>query len=194
MSTILRLCLALSFCFSSPAMTAHAQEPTSKVRPSQLFTGDMLRLEPHLGLTGHGCVKMTFDESKDLDVKVHVWTTGKKSEPVIGASASPVKAGEVSISVREEVNRDGKMMYKLIVASPGGTFRSWADIPAEIRGTGSMSLPNEIAIKDGAALPVWALIGSKSGVLGFNSTENIEQVAKRVDWAMVLSISLKKAK
>lgn len=182
----------LQFCLvmlGSLSMTANAQDGLAEVTPAQLFSGELQRLEPHLGLSGHGCVRVSFDGEKKLNVEVQVWHKGKSVTEMSG-SQSPVKAGEVSISVREAINSNGKMMYKAIVAAPGGTRAGWIDMPVGMRAMSSADFRHKRTIKDGTPVAIWALIGSQRGNLTSNSEETVEQAAQRADWALVLSIRL----
>ncbi len=185
-----RILLALGFALLAvigPSET-FAQEGTSKISPTQLFTGELKRLEPHLGLIGHGCVNVAFSGEKQLKTELQIWNKGK-STTTTSNTRVPVSAGEISITAREAAGPEGKMMYKVIIAVPGGTSSTWIPIPSEMRGTTWITVPDEKSVKDGDPIVVWALIGTMSGSLTTTS-EPVEQAAARADWALVLSVTL----
>jgi hypothetical protein len=195
MSTTLRLCLAIGLAtFPLLGSTASAQDKAAKVSPSELFTPEQLRrLAPHLEFAGHGCVKLTFDGERKLSVKLREWKNGKFTARV-DVEISSVKAGEVSISIREAFDSKGKMKYKFVVATPFGSQSGWIDIPAGMQIKSSKGLHKEVVVQDGTAVAVWALVAQKKGPFKSSSAESVEQMVKRMDWALVLSITLAKKK
>jgi hypothetical protein len=173
------------------------------VRPAELFRGnDLKRLEPHLGLTS-GCVAVEMKKGEwTVQPTLEVWTSGKPGEPhKLGRSSG--EAREVSISFREIKNEHDQSRLKITVVFK--TDNSSAAHQIELDGPklpdkkmpdGKTSashsfmpkpLPKEIRIKDESGAAVWGYMGSVGDHL-FMGDESIENMAKRVEWALVLKL------
>src|SRR5205823_4330875 len=70
-----------------------------RVSPSELFTGDLKRLEPHLRLTS-GCVRLDFrGPDRMIGVEVELWQGGKPAKWFTRWSGR-TGPGELSVSLR----------------------------------------------------------------------------------------------
>jgi hypothetical protein len=181
-------------CNPLAALPDPPTEPgTFRITRSQLFVGDLARLEPHLDLTGSGCVKLDYQGTRKLLVSLEVWENGKaKALSPIPFSYEPARAGDLSMSVRETTH-DGKPKYKIIVSSGGATFSMYVDIPSIKDSLTSVKrLSDSISAKEGRAVPIWALNKGK-GSGEFHHDESVEEMAKRVEWSLVVKVAIEKA-
>jgi hypothetical protein len=183
-------------CLLGGTATNEAQEKADKgsirISPSILFTGELARLYPHLDLAACGCVKVDFEGPKTLVVELDVWQNGKAKPLTAGScKAYPFKAGEISLSVRETV-KEGKEKYKIIITGGGATFSLYADMPAvKDRSSNTKILDKTVTVAEASTVAVWAFNVGK-GTDYISGEESVEETAKRVEWALVLKISVEK--
>ena len=161
----------------------------AKYVPSELFKGELARIAPHLGLTDYGAVEISFPGEKVFGYGLEIWKNGKPL-PMQYASHWPFKASEVTFSIREIKDDDGKNKYQLTIASPGSKITMpAADVPSLGPGAAAnasryMRLSREVRVKDGAPASVWILCAGKGTFEGHD--ESMEDLAKRVEWAAIL--------
>ncbi|HEY9632170.1 MAG TPA: hypothetical protein V6D14_02105 [Coleofasciculaceae cyanobacterium] len=174
----------------------HTQEQAQKgmlrISPSELFTGELKRLEPHLGLTGSGCVKVDYKGvALPIDLEWELWQNGT-FKSLGHSSTSITQPSEVSFSVKE-VSRDKETSkYQLItaVSEQSGytsTTRS-VELPKLEGATTQKRLTNTIDIKDTKAIAVWALLANQ-GSVDTRDDEPFEEATKRVETALVFKFS-----
>jgi hypothetical protein len=158
--------------------------------PSDLFRGELARLEPHLELTGSGCVKVDFAGKKKLMVELVIWEKGKPRPlgPAWTESASP---GEITFTVRK-VKEDGKGKYRVIVAPGFGSYTTDVDVPAlkdPRPASTTRGLSKVVQDREGVPVAVW-LLSSGEGVWWFKGGETLEERAKRVEWSLMLQVTV----
>ena len=199
MLVIARACFCCAFATTLlSGMRSPAQEKapknTARLTPIPLFTGELKRLEPHLALATSGCVKGEFDGQKTIVTQLHVWQNRKKQAipTPVGRSLPVTKDCEVSISVREEAAAGGKMNYKIIVASPLGSYTTLVERP-KLGPVILTTQSRKATVQDGVPVAVWAFGAFKGGNL-LPIDQPLEPELERADWALVLSIRLDKVK
>jgi hypothetical protein len=162
-----------------------------RVSPSALFTGELKRLEPHLGLTT-GCVRLDHVGST-LQVKLscEIWEGGKVAKEAGSLGTTLAAENEASLSLRE-IMENGKKTGHFTIALSGSqgyvASTGQVDLPMLSRGSKSLSGPLELSM--GRPTAVWGLMaGEGSGRI--DGDESIEDMAKRVEWALILKIAMK---
>lgn len=170
-----------------------AEDATIHVIPSELFTGELARLEPHLGLTTV-CVKLErrgSDEPFFLEMKLEYWAEGK-SVPGGSVLVRLKDDSEIAISLTDQpvTGPDGKPKYRLTIAGAEGTSRQWIDIPQTkgdekgMNGSASRRLDKTVALGE-KPLAIWGYMKGR-GTNQFSSEETIEEMARRVEWALTM--------
>lgn len=116
-------------------------ERTIRVIPSNLFRGELKRLEPHLGLKS-GCVKLV-SEGPTTPTWVHFefefWSHGKAEKSRV--SGFPFSPGEVSVSARPESDDKGHNGLRLVLAQSSSSSghsvaeSMWIPLPKLSRGS-----------------------------------------------------------
>jgi hypothetical protein len=163
-----------------------------RISPSELFTGELERLKPHLGLTGTGCVKVDYQDSEiPIGTQLELWHNG--TAKIISKEVTTSRQlSEVSISVKEMSDAKETSKYQAILVISGQTGYSSStlmlDIPA--LGTTQKQISKTIDIKkDTKPVAVWALLRYQGNSIVSDSTETIEEAAKQAESALVLKIS-----
>jgi hypothetical protein len=173
---------------------------TVRLNPTSLFQGDAKRLEPHLGFVGSGCVELTTEGPKRLVVMaLDIWKDGKQQELGSSRSVFPLnRKEEVSFSVKEVTSPWSGPKYEYTIVDDHGLIRSQEDSP-RLKGhvwTNAYRLEKPCELLDGDSKAVFAIMKEP----GFrdvdrdkraNPNDTIEENAKRVPWALVITISLR---
>jgi len=181
---------------------------------SELFTGDMKRLEPHFGLTASGCFRLDravqgapdLKKAVPLPVRVQLqrWEKGTPRADLSSLNFSFADTREVAISVRETPHPKEGARYRVtttIISKCGSSSYMMEDVPMprlenelDSRFTTMRKLDKPVELKDNQSVAVWMLASEKGANKIVTDDESFEQVAKRVEWALVLSVSLGKSK
>ena len=161
--------------------------------PSILFRGDLARIAPHLELAGVGCVKLSFVGERRLDAFVDVWNEGKCETFSLGTS-DPITEREASLTVREIRDEAGKGQYRITLAHGGTTGRRNIEIPMVAKETAVLTsgFTKEARRDNKTPVPIWIMAAGK-GAVPTQILEDLEERAKRVEWAMVVKIALRKS-
>lgn len=176
---------------------------------SNLFQGDTVRLEPHLGFAGTACVRLDF-KGLELQVKpsLMILRDGKFQDILISQLSMPV-SGEFTFSLKEISRRDGQITYRAVMArnvfavTTGPS--SWAyefSLPEHKKGhtmTTFGSHFNQVAapIDLNKSIETWALYASesipKADYLQGESRSLVELVM-RSEWGLVLKLSVDRSR
>src|SRR5438477_2011904 len=109
----------VSLSVSCERKPAPAPARAVRVSPSELFIGDLKRLEPHLGLTS-GCVRLdSGGPALWFGMEVELWQGGKRIKSLGASHRRWEGPGEASISLKEETGPSGKPKCRLVEASSG---------------------------------------------------------------------------
>ena len=194
----MRSIVVLALCLVAIPVRAgdKPKPPAARVSPAELFTGELKKLEPHLGLTASGCVAVEpAGGEQAFYLQLEEWKDGKRADSLPGLSLTSGKPFEVSVSVREDPGRFGKPMYRVVVAwSGGGKSESRAGRVAIFEtGDGLTVYPKKplaraIDLEERGSAVVWGLMAGKLRDSTIDPKESVEEMAKRVPWALVLRI------
>jgi hypothetical protein len=179
----------------------HAQRApgmgTVRVSPSTLFKGDLKRLEPHLGLTT-GCVEVRHKGPRRhlrLETRLEVWKDGKLDGPIIERGTLYPDDLEVSVSVKEAHDAEGKARLRVIVArTDAAASTSWIDRPEEKKGelgatfSSTEAIRKPIELEEGKPAAVWITRKNTSGE--FFPDLTLEEKAGRSTWALLLKLTV----
>jgi hypothetical protein len=167
-----------------------------RVSSSDLFSGDLKRLEPHLGLTS-GCVKLEYQGPMvKLKLEPEVWHKGKRERSMGGMGTTLSGPSELSVSLGEATDGQGKPRYRMIAAlsSSNGYVASTTHVdapqlkqPTSSRGPKGLARQTDLA--NGQSLAVWGYMAGE-GANESRGDESVEEMAKRVEWALVLRITV----
>jgi hypothetical protein len=183
-----------------------------RITPEELFTGDLKRLQPHLGLTT-GYVKLACDgPGVPAEIAIEIWKNGKLLRHHGGSSG--LLPDEISISVKEVADRDGKDKYRVVIAEKAVRRElrwNYGVLPHIVTSGGSSSLTTDVDVprlseesslraveilkepieltKDHPVV-IWAYVaGRHAGET--KPGETIEEAVSRVEWALVVKMSLR---
>jgi RNA polymerase sigma factor (sigma-70 family) len=178
-----------------------------RLSPSDLFAGELKRLEPHFGLAASGCFKLdrtvkglpegTTLPRQPVQVHLQLWENGK-ARSVSSMTPTLSERAELSISVREVPHMKEGVRYRVTTSlgSRGGNSFTTEDVPLpkrknelESRFMTVRKLDQALEIKDRRPITLWVLACEKGGSK-IEANESLEQLAKRVEWALVLSIGV----
>jgi hypothetical protein len=182
-----------------------------RLSPSELFQGDLKRLEPHSGLTASGCFKLDCSVSGlpegstapplPVQVQLQLWEEGK-ARSLSSMTPSLSDPCELSISVREVPQAKEGVKYRVTAALGGKGGNSFAteDVPLpkaekelQPRFLTIRKLEKKVEVKPKESVAVWVFACEK-GTGKAVADESFEQVAKRVEWALLLSVSVAEKK
>jgi hypothetical protein len=189
---------------------------TVRITPSSLFTGDLARLEPHLGWES-GCFKVSYPAGPPvgLDVVVDKWQGGKRSFG--GSMRVPEQpapfTGEISVTVQPALNPDdGKPALRLVkslVLTPGsGSFSGRSSsscivtrppekpLKTGVKETETLvrQIEKIVEASEGQEIALWGLMfqeNKQPELLNHSRGESIEETAKRSDFAIVIKLRIK---
>jgi hypothetical protein len=189
-------------CSPKPPEAAVAPAARVVASPSELFPGDLKRLQPHLRLTG-GCVRLDF-EGPDLFVgeEVELWLDGKPARWLSRSMTRLAKGpSEVSISLKELAAAGEAPRYEVIWSisgDPGGATASPVLVDGLRPGPmGSSShveaLKRPMPLLEGKPVPVWAYAAGENGSRR-GTPDTVEGWAAAAKWAVVLKVSWEEAK
>ncbi|MDB5310382.1 MAG: hypothetical protein JWO38_4584 [Gemmataceae bacterium] len=175
--------------------TPPTPEPRSvRISRSDLFPGDLKRLAPHLGLAATGCVHFDVTGS-DWTIGMEVESYQKGKPRSLGSSWTPHKhSGEVSISLREVTDPNGKLEFQIVMAftnqSESGSWTSRIEAPDGGRGVSNRSTTYLRAsgsrdLAEGERVAVWAHTAYED-VRQMRPADSLVDEAKQGKWAVVL--------
>jgi hypothetical protein len=172
-----------------------AQETVIRVDPCDLFQGHVARLEPHLHFSATVCAKIEF-QGKNLPIRIEllVWHNG---EPVkVPGPLNEILRGpsEITFSMRRDGTcKDGNDRYLVTIALPGRTSSFQMCKPAlqdDWGGASSQRLRETAELSSEKPVALFRMIAGK-GSNQWSSDESFVATAKRVEWGMVLQVSLR---
>jgi hypothetical protein len=187
--------------FWGPSATP-AAPPSRTIRASHadFFTGDLKRLQPHLGMTV-GCVHLEYaPPDRFVGLEAQFWQDGKPLRGGPGYFRSPGGPADATISLTPVTGPGGKPQFRFMTALTGpdgyAATGSTRDAPTT-EGLQSYikTLDKPIEILDGPPVPVWAyLLYKRTG--GVFPREDLrdgtfDEAARAVEWAVVLRIGWK---
>lgn len=186
-------------CSRKPAAPVAGAEPrTLRVSASELFVGDLKRVEPHLALTSNGCIRLEYGApDRFITLEPQVWQNGKLIP--CGRSSTRARKGpaDASISISPMSGPGGKRQIRIITAVTGAEdsfTHTWIqDEPVSgSKGTHATvkKLSEPVELMDGQSVAVWAYLVYKMGeqVPPKGLTDSFEDAAKGAQWAVVLKI------
>lgn len=190
-----------------PPAKADAPPAGVSVQLLPLFRGDMQRIEPHLGLSSSACLNVD-PHGKKIPLFLHflVWHNGKVVRNQYMNPTQVEEATEITFSLKEELvlpgqkilgeAYDGKgQVYRAVVALPGQSSSSFFVRPVlkeNAAGVGPMyqKKPKAADLKEGQDFDFWGLFAGDGDIGRTSGEETLEEKAKRVEWAIVLRLSL----
>jgi len=191
--------LALSSLTTGCAGQPPQQPPQNgvvRITPCELFTGELKRLEPHLGLTS-GCVKLDYNgPAVPIKLRVEVWKNGKVAGEagILGTTLSG--PGEASISLKEATDSKGQAKYQvvMVLSKDNGylSFTSQVDVPrlkGQVKSRGPKQLGEPVELSKDKSVAVWSFEAREAGGM-IDGNESVDATAKRVEWALVFKLSL----
>jgi hypothetical protein len=194
----MRSVVVLALCLAALPVRAgdKPKPPVARVSPAEFFTGELKKLEPHLGLTASGCVAVEpAGGEQAFYLRLEEWKGGKRADTLPGLSLTSGKPFEVSVSVREDPGRFEKPMYRVVVAwAGGGKSESRAGRVAIFEtGDGVTAYPvkplaKAIDLEGKGSVVVWGLMAGKLRDSTIDPKESVEEMAKRVPWALLLRV------
>jgi hypothetical protein len=165
---------------------------TVRVSRAKLFGDDFQRLEPRLGLTASGAVRLDAP-GPDLFVGFvpEVWRAGLLSKSPGSGDTRAHEPSEVSFSLREVVDPTGRRVYRLVTAVVGPSDKSSMTFDVAIPEPGKhgtrfctqeLDGPREIA--EGEVIPVWGYVIPE----GNGSPTSLEEAIKTSRWALIVKL------
>ncbi|MED4729927.1 hypothetical protein P9597_17605 [Aneurinibacillus migulanus] len=165
------------------------------ISPSSLFDGETKKLEPHLGLTS-GAVKVQYEGPRHMMIVMYeIWENGTLKQKSEGLGYSIEKGGfdgEFSVSLREEDKEKKSYAMTTVFSKKDGYASSVTSIPGYKSAAGSSPRPLQqvINVSDKEEIPVWGWVAGKGSEVS-DFSEPFEEMAKKVEWALLLKIHMK---
>jgi len=163
--------------------------------PSSLFKGECRRLERHLGLTSTGCVDFRSAPKKGrITVAPRLLENGVAKHKLPSWNVASIGLEGLSVSVKRAPGggRDHDMVIAIHAeknqSSPSFTS-SFARPATKAEVTVTRTLAKELTLKPSEPTAIWVLAGGECSEV-VNEWESIEEMAKRYEWAAVLTITL----
>jgi hypothetical protein len=193
-------------CSQKPTTPVATPPAGVRVSPSELFSGDAKRLEPHFGLTS-GCVGIESGEPVVwIGMEVELWQGGKPVKLVASGRDRVEGPTEASISIQDMNGLEGKPKHKLVLAAFGKTGSSSSqliteklkpeiDAPNGTMGTVA-KLAGAIELVEGEHTPVWAVLAhDANNPRQFNNADKtVVGGPKQAAWALVFKVWWEKYK
>ncbi|MCK4851291.1 MAG: hypothetical protein KAT11_08070 [Phycisphaerae bacterium] len=169
-----------------------------RITPSELFTGELKKIEPHLAST-NGCVRIEYAGPKTwFKDRIVIWQNGQARD--ISAGESLVKEpldGNMSFSLHDVSSYNDELGYKFILAGPAGsTSTMYLPKCDELGESGSnllgsyLKLSGPVEIPDDEEVAVWGYCWRPGGE--WDRSLSIEEQAMRSKWAVVVMVSIGK--
>lgn len=165
------------------------------VSPTELFQGDTVRLEPHLGLLS-GAVDVTYEgDQENISLKYEIWEEGilEFSEFIFSSSGeNPGFKGEVSISLQGVNQYHTESSAPMTMTSVIRTANGYSSSSKPIEhfnqkfGYSPQHLTNEVVISADDEIPIWGVVAS-DGILTTGG-EDLEHTVKRAPWGLLVKI------
>ena len=171
-----------------------------RVSRSELFTGDLKRLEPHLGLTSSGCIKIDFEGPEIwFGTEEEVWQDGKLLQGLSKSNSRLEGPKEVSFSLKQ-ITYDDKPKHRMVSAvsakSRGGSSAFTGVLPGTPgNSSGVAELDAPIELEPGKSIAVFAFVEDehKPGQ-EYSLGGTFDEKIKRAKRAIVFKISWKETK
>jgi hypothetical protein len=185
-----------------------------RVSPEEFATGDLKRLVSHLELSA-GRVKLERSgPPMNCEILLEIWKNGKFDRKLGGSSNGSIP-NDISISLQGVPGPDGTQKYHVVVVETTeqrSTHWYFDLFPVTLTSTGQASFastiePPQFAQKDLGHLmrtldkatdltaqhpvTIWCY-GGGHGAETSKGNETIDDVAARVEWALVAKLSLQK--
>ncbi len=162
-----------------------------RVTPSQLFTGDLARIEPHVASIS-GCVKVEYaGPRKYLQVSTEIWEDGEsRTVCSTGGSVNLPLSDELSVTLHDIGQYTDDLAYRIVTSirgSSGTTYLRKFD-RSGLFGTGLLGL-ERIDILDDEDVIVWGYAWFRYGET-HNRELALEEQARKAKWAVVLKLKM----
>jgi hypothetical protein len=166
---------------------------TIRVSPSNLLTGELRRLGPHLNLTGESCVRIEAPGDEFfLGYELELWENGKYVR-WLGKGQSRVKdPEEMSFSLQAFTGSKGEPLFRHVIAvlapKSGFTTTTQNVKRPEVDHSGSwkVELTEPRELLEGETIPVWAYVISTEP--GHDPSHKLEEAPKSARWALVVKV------
>ncbi|EOD00234.1 hypothetical protein [Caldisalinibacter kiritimatiensis] len=173
------------------------EENTVRVSDSDLFEGELKKLEPHMGLIT-GSAKIEYNGDKDfIGCKYEIWENGEITETsdIFSTRIDGEFDGEINISLKQLINNELEKSDNMIMTTSLGNENGYSSSTKYIKrfdenyGYSPYELTEEIIVTDDSDISVWGLMASDDSV--FSQEKTIEETAEKVDWAIVVKVYFK---
>ncbi len=189
--------LLMAGCHRLPAPPTTEPLETGNVQayPSEVFVGDLKRLEPHLNMST-GAVRITVPSPSVVLIELEKWQDGKSYQ--MGSSAFRCDKGpaNVSVSIVEVESQPIAATYRITAAlMDRGSYREKQTLPDEGLAHHEKKIEAPIPLEEGRTAPVWALLAypMKFGAMMPNfDNKTFAESAKGAKWAIVLKVGWRK--
>lgn len=164
-----------------------------QIKPGELFEGELKKIEPHLGFVGSGLVEVAYNGSKKyLQTDYEIWEDGQLKERV-GRFSSLIGHkfdGNISITLEEAAKNDKSYRGIIAISSPTGYSASSFFIPKidSDYSYGPMHIKDSITIGANEEAIIWGMHANENGLV---YQGDIENTAKKADWAFLVKVSTK---
>ena len=170
-----------------------APEGVLQAEPSELFSGDLKRLAPHIASVS-GCVRLRYSRPKrELRLNVWTWENGKCTM-VSGTTMQLAERldDEIDVTLHDISQSSQEVMYRMVFAYPGGA--SWIYLPKVESSSimsSSLELPKGASISAGKQVAVWGYAWLEGNeLLVARKLVPIETRAEEAEWAVVITVEM----
>ena len=159
--------------------------------PSQLFSGELARIRPHV-VSASGCVKGEYaGPRKYLRVSTEIWEDGE-SRPAgsLTTSVSFSKPDEVSVTLHDIAEYTDELAYRMVVrvGSGGSTTRHLGKFDtSDLFGVG-LQIQGPVEIPDGQEEIIWGYAWKHGDV--WRGDLPLEEQVRTAKWAVVLKLKM----
>ncbi len=185
--------LGASVAQSHPPISSKFEEPEKRFR--EPANNVCRRLERHLGLTSTGCVDFRSAPKKGrITVAPRLLENGVAKHKLPSWNVASIGLEGLSVSVKRAPGggRDHDMVIAIHAeknqSSPSFTS-SFARPATKAEVTVTRTLAKELTLKPSEPTAIWVLAGGECSEV-VDEWESIEEMAKRYEWAAVLTITL----
>jgi len=175
---------------ASVELIAEAEDMVS-ITPVDFFSGELKRLKGHLDFVSAVCFKIKTAAHVKCEPEVEVWCDGERVDIAKYGCDTDSHSDEVSFTLRRIVNtKSDKVQYQ---ATFGGikSFDRILDKPTPRQhlnvAFGPLSMEQEIKLKPGSSIVVWAM-GGGHGV-DLSKPDEVEKKIKQLPWVMIVRLT-----
>ena len=169
-----------------------------RLSPAKLFSGDLRRIEPHLGLTASGCVHVEITgPDLMLGLETELRRDGKRVRSLGSGSSRTRESGDLSFSMTEITDAEGNKRFRIVEAMTGKFSKTSMtpvlDLPEQAGGTmrGTTEFGETLDLPEGQYVPVWAYVVHKD--MKHPVLSPIEAAAESARWALVIKLRWERA-